>query len=244
MLIGPVWESFTGAWQRGVVVDSDTGLLRNSAIYACVTGIASDVSKMRIKLEWNDGGIWEEVTANAPWLPVLRKPNHFQNRIKFLEQWTLSKLLWGNAYVLKERDDRTVVNALYVLDPRRVTPLVTEEGDVYYQVGQDPLSHVEETGVIVPAREVIHDMMPSLWHPLVGVPPIYACAMAATLANKSASSSTSHFSNRAMPGGILTAPGQIPKPQADNPRRFRGTARANAGRIAVMGGGLSSAITA
>ena len=32
------------------------------------------------------------------------------------EQWVLSKLLYGNTYVLEERDDRSVVKALYVLD--------------------------------------------------------------------------------------------------------------------------------
>jgi phage portal protein BeeE len=59
---------------------------------------------------------------------VLRKPNRYQNRIKFVETWIASKLLHGNAYILKERDNRGVVVALYVLDPHRVKPLVAPDG--------------------------------------------------------------------------------------------------------------------
>ena len=48
---------------------------------------------------------------------MLRKPNRYQTRIKFVEQWMMSKLTAGNTYVLKQRDERSVVTALYVLDP-------------------------------------------------------------------------------------------------------------------------------
>jgi phage portal protein BeeE len=43
----------------------------------------------------------------------LRKPNRYQNRIQFWEGWILSKLMRGNTYVLKVRDDnRNVVKPL------------------------------------------------------------------------------------------------------------------------------------
>lgn len=233
-------EPFTGAWQKNITLDSDPALLRNSAVYACVTGIATDVAKCRIKLDRNDSGIWREVTSGQPWLPVLRKPNHYQNRIKFIEQWMLSKLLQGNAFVLKQRDGRSVVNALYVLDPRRVTPLVAQDGGVYYQVAQDPLSQVAETGVVVPASEIIHDMMPALWHPLVGVPPLYACAMSATVGNRIENHSGKFFENLSLPGGILTAPGHIDDETAnrlksDFEKKYGGQ---NLGRLFVAGDGL------
>lgn len=236
---GPVAEPFTGAWQRNVKYDSGMTLLRNSAIYACTTGIASDVSKMRIKLCQNVDGIWEEITSGSPWLPVLRKPNHYQNRIKFLEQWILSKLLHGNTYVLKERDNRGVVNAMYVLDPLRVVPLVTTDGDVYYSLNQDQLSGVQ-SGIVVPASQIIHDMMPSLWHPLIGVPPLYACAISGTLANRIQGSSLYFFGNRAMPGGMLTAPATISDETAKRLKENfeKNYSGENFGRIVVLGDGL------
>ena len=48
-----------------------------------------------------------------------------------------------------------------------MTPLVAETGDIYYELKQDFLSEIPSASVIVPASEIIHDMMPSLWHPLI-----------------------------------------------------------------------------
>ncbi len=254
---GPVHEPFTGGWQESDFrhyyghhrLDHHENLVRNSAVYACVTGIATDVAKMRIKLDQNDGGIWTEITTNSPWLPVLRKPNHYQNRIKFVEQWILSKLLQGNAFVLKQRDARGIVNAMYVLDPTRVTPLVADDGSVYYRLGQDNLSELTESSKVVPASEMIHDMMPALWHPLVGVPPLYACALSATASNRIQEHSITFFENRSLPGGMLTAPGVISDETAnrlkeDFEKKYRGE---NLGRVIVAGSGLefkSMAMTA
>src|SRR5690606_20949887 len=98
----------------------------------CQTLIASDIAKLALRLvEQTKDGIWVEV-RNPAFSPVLRKPNGYQNRIQFIESWVLSKLQSGNAYVLKQRDGRGVVKALYVLDPARVTPLVSDSGDVFY----------------------------------------------------------------------------------------------------------------
>lgn len=237
---GVIRESFTGAWQKGVELDTRDNLLRNSAVYCCVTGISGDIAKMRIKLDVNESGIWTEVTRNQPWLTVLRKPNHYQNRIQFLRQWIISKLLHGNAYILKDRDERGIVNALYPLDPMRVMPLVTSEGDVYYQIGQDALSRVEDASITVPASEIIHDRMACLYHPLIGIPPLYACALSTTLANKIQNHSALFFANRAIPGGVLTAPGSISKETADRLKEDfeKNYSGKNLGRLLVLGDGL------
>lgn len=238
----PIHEPFSGAWQRNITQDTTENILAFSAVYACVTGIAADIGKMRIKLDRNNNGIWEEITAGSPWLPVLRKPNHYQTRIKFLEQWIVSKLLYGNAYVLKQRQDRRgLVTALYVLDPRRVTPLVADNGDVYYRLKRDPLSRLdEEEEVVVPASEIIHDTMVALWHPLIGVSPIFACGMSATMGNRIQSNSTNFFANASRVSGILTAPGRISDETAERLRtkweeKYSGR---NVGGIAVLGDGL------
>jgi phage portal protein BeeE len=51
--------------------------------------------------------------------PALVRPNNYQTVIQFLEQWLIQKLLYGNTYVLKQRDDRARVIALYVLASQR-----------------------------------------------------------------------------------------------------------------------------
>ncbi|HZG65693.1 MAG TPA: phage portal protein, partial [Herpetosiphonaceae bacterium] len=139
-----IFESYAGAWQQNVEVRYDS-VLSNHADFACRTLIASDIAKLRIKLVQKDAdGIWAE-TTNPAYSPVLRKPNHFQNRMQFIESWVLSKLQRGNTVALKQRDGRGVVKALYVLDWTLVTPLVADDGSVFYQLNTDNLSGLPES---------------------------------------------------------------------------------------------------
>jgi HK97 family phage portal protein len=234
-----VREPYTGAWQKNVEVKLDT-VLTYSAVYACVTRIASDIAKLRLRLVEQDGdGIWTEKEV-AAFSPVLRKPNRYQTRIKFIEQWIVSKLLHGNTYVLKERDQRGVVVALYVLDPSRVTPLVALDGAVYYQLRKDHLAGLQAEEIAVPASEIIHDTMVSLYHPLVGVSPIHACGLAAVQGIRIQTNSAQFFGNGSNPGGILTAPGAISDETAQRLKAHwdANYSGANVGKVAVLGDGL------
>lgn len=231
-------ESFAGAWQKNIEVNNDT-VLAFSAVFSCITLIAADIAKMRVKLvRKTDDGIWEETESNA-FSPVLRKPNHFQNRIQFFESWVTSKLTHGNTYALKQRDARGVITKLYILDPRRVTPLVADDGSVFYELKTDNLSKVEGD-VIVPAREIIHDRMNCLFHPLVGVSPIYACGLAAMQGSAIQNGSTLFFSNGSKPGGVLTAPGAISDETATRLKAHwdANYSGENTGKVAVLGDGL------
>ena len=234
-----VKEPFTGAWQRNIS-ESRESIVRFGAIYSAVTLISSDIAKLRVKLVERDADrIWSEVEVPA-FSPVLRKPNKWQNRVKFYQQWVISKLLHGNTYVLKERDLRGVVVAMYILDPTRVKPLVAPNGDVYYECKKDNLSGLEDELVILPASEIIHDVHAPLFHPLVGLSPIMACGLAATHGLTIQENSQRFFRNNSQPGGILVAPGPIDEAVA---LRIKEAWEANmggenAGRVAVVGDGM------
>jgi HK97 family phage portal protein len=203
-----VRESYAGAWQQNVEVTTEA-VLTYSAVFACITLIASDIAKLGLRLMALDAeGIWNEAESPA-FSPVLRKPNRYQTSIKFIEQWITSKLIHGNTYVLKTRDDRNVVTALYVLDPARVTPLVSPSGDVFYDIRRDDLSGQPQEAITLPASEIIHDTMICLWHPLIGVSPIFASGVAAMQGLSIQGTSTTFFENGANPSGMLTAPGAI-----------------------------------
>lgn len=237
---GVIRESFAGAFQSNVQIDAPRNILAFSAVFACVTLIANDIAKLEIKLmQENDDDICVKAPANSPYWPVLRKPNHFQNRIQFISQWMVSKLLYGNTYALKERDARGIVTALYILDAQRVTPMVADNGDVYYQLAADHLAGLPSS-ITVPAREIIHDRMCCLWHPLVGISPIYACGMSATMGNKIQANSAAFFQNMSRPSGMLTAPSRIDDQTANRiksefEQNFSGT---HLGRLFVAGDGL------
>lgn len=234
-----VRESFSGAWQQNVEVRLDN-VLTYFAIFACTTLIAADIGKLCLRLVTKDAnGIWTETESSA-FSPVLRRPNVFQNIIQFVEQWILSKLIHGNTFVLKARDARGVIRALYVLDPTRVTPLVSLSGDVFYELKRDDLSGLPQETLTVPAREIIHDRMNCLFHPLIGVSPIFACGFAALQGLSIQKNSTKFFENMSRPGGILTAPGNISDETAARLKLFWETnfGGDNMGKVAVAGDGL------
>lgn len=231
-------EPYSGAWQHNDSWTQET-VLAHCAVYACVTLIANDIGKLRQRLmELDANGIWKETTSPA-FSPVLKKPNSYQNHVQFKQWWHTSKLINGNAYGLKRRDQRGVVVGIYILDPCRVLPLVADDGSIYYQLSNDNLNRVGD-GITVPAEEIIHDRMNCLFHPLVGVSPLYAAARAACQSLKMQSDSSTFFENGARPGGILSAPGAI---SDDTAARLKAHWDANytgknAGRVAVVGDDL------
>lgn len=231
-------EPYTGAWQKNDEWRAES-VLAHYAVYACVTLIANDIGKLRQRLMALDAdGIWKETTSPS-FSPVLRKPNAYQNHIQFKQWWQTSKLIHGNAYGLKQRDQRGVVVAIHLLDPCRVTTLVAPDGEVFYQCNGDELNEIAE-GVTVPASEMIHDRMNCLFHPLVGVSPLYAAAQAACQSLKMQNDSSTFFENGARPGGILSAPGAISDETATRLKahwdsNYTGQ---NAGKVAVVGDDL------
>jgi HK97 family phage portal protein len=236
-------ESFTGAWQQNVEIRAEN-VLTHPTVFACITLIASDIAKMRLQLVRHIGDdVWEPVEAveNPAYAWPLSTPNRYQTFAKFIERWVFSKLIWGNAYVLLERDERQVVHAMYVLDPGRVTPMIAPDGAVYYELKRDQLVPIMEEPLVVPAREIIHDPMYTLYHDLVGLPPLHASGLAATLGLSIQNNSTNFFGNQSQPGGILVAPKGISQAQADEMReRWKAAfGGANRGEVAVLGGELS-----
>lgn len=238
--LGIIGEAFAGMWQGNLRFTDTKSSLAFSAVFGCVSLISGDIAKLRLRLmrERIDGTL-EEFESPA-FSPVLRKPNRYQTQQLFFEQWLLSKLIYGNTYVLKERDARGIVVAQYILDPSRVVPLIAPDGEVYYQIMEDRLAGVPSALPAIPASEIIHDRAKCLFHPLVGVPPLYACALSATQGRQIQVQSSRFFQNMSRPSGQLTAPGTIPEETAKRLKEqfesaFSGD---NIGKLLVSGDGL------
>lgn len=235
-------EPFTGAWQRNLELRQDS-ILSFHADFACRTLIAGDVSKLEPGLKQGDANdIWSPVD-NPAYSPVLRKPNGFQNRIQFYEFWMLSKLQSGNAYVLKQRDGRGIVVALYVLDPNRVTVLRADDGSIFYQLSNLSMSNVAgiSDDVTVPSREIIHDRFNCQYgEPLMGVSPIVAGGLAATQGLNIQTESALLFKNQAMPTGLLVAPTSISNDDAKRLKEqwYEAFGGKNRGSVGAVGNGV------
>lgn len=233
-----VLEPFTGAWQRNIEWKRES-VLSHPAIFSCITLISGDISKLRLKtMAVDSDGILTPI--DRPEYKFLNRPNPYQNRIQFFENWVLSKLIRGNTYVLKGRDRDGRVNRLYILHPDLVTPLVSESGDVFYQLGGDNLNDIDQLGITVPASEIIHDRFNCFFHPLVGLSPIFACGLVAFGGIKMLENSAKLFANGARPTGILTAPGAISNETAEllKEQWEKNYGGENYGRTAVLGDDL------
>lgn len=232
-----IHEPFSGAWQRNIEWKRET-VLCFPAIFSCVSLISSDVSKLPINYVREDSdGIW--VRAKNPY-KAIERPNTYQNRIQFFEAWMNSKLIRGNAYILKQRDGRGDIVGMHVLCPDLVLPLVSDDGQIFYQIGQDNLAGIVESGIKVPASEIIHDRFNCFYHPLVGLSPIYAAGLPAYMGIKMLENSARHFQNGARPSGILTVPEAISKEDAESlgqqwEQKYGGE---NYGKVAILGGDL------
>lgn len=232
-----IHEPFTGAWQKNIELKRET-ILCFPAIFSCVSLISSDIAKLPINYVMEDSnGIWVK-TKNPH--KVVERPNSYQNRIQFFENWMNSKLIRGNTYILKERDGRGDVVGLHVLHPDLVLALVSDDGQVFYQLGQDNLAGLNPAGVTVPASEIIHDRFNCFFHPLIGLGPIFAAGLPAYMGIKMMENSAKHFQNGARPSGILTVPEAISKEDAEAlsqqwEAKYGGE---NYGKVAILGGDL------
>lgn len=227
-------------WQTDTPLTQDN-ILAYVPVYSCATLITSDIGKLTLQLMTQDraSGIWTETTSTA-FSPVLRKPNHYQTRQQFIETWVMSKVIHGNAYILKVRDDRQVVTALYVLDPTRVTPLVAPDGSVFYQLQHDDISKLPVDMPAIPAREIIHDRMECLFHTLVGVSPIFAAYLPASQGLRIQKNSEAFFKNMSRPSGMLLVPGDISDENAADLKKNweENYSAAKLGKLAVLSNGM------
>lgn len=235
-----ILEPFSGAWQRNIT-ETRGDLITYPTLYACISRIASDIGKLPFTLQsLLESGVSKTTTSPA-YSPVLTKPNGFQTQGQFREYWMIAKLTHGNTYALKRRDQRGVVTDLYILDSCRSMPLVSDSGEVYYQLYTDPLNTLPAdypaANLIVPASEIIHDRCMCIHHPLIGVPPLAAAHWPALKNMKIMRSATEFFANNAQPGGILTAPAGMSEADAEAVKTYWSTnfSGSNAGRVAIIG---------
>ena len=230
-------ESFGGAWQTGTEI-TKAEMTAHGAVFACVSLIASDIGKLPVSITRKQSGVW--ISDESAFDALFRQPNSYQNRAQFFSAWIVSKLLHGNTYAFKMRDGYGRVIGLKLIDPAKVKILAAEDDAVFYQINGGTALQRDGEILTVPAREIIHDRGICLNHPLVGVSPITAAALAAGQGMAIQSASSKFFANGARPSGVLTAPGAISpetasRLKADWEAKYTGN---NAGKTAVLGDGL------
>lgn len=201
-----VQEPFSGAWQENKEITRED-MTAFYAVFACISLISKDIGKMPVLLKKKKEGVLVDALTPKELVRVFRKPNHYQNWQQFNEQWTQSLLLRGNTYIFKVRDAFGELYRLVILNPDLVTTLVDDNGEIFYQLSNDRLTQTDN--VIIPASEVIHDRINALYHPLIGLTPIMACALASEQGISILRNSKNFFANGSRPGGVIEVPGPL-----------------------------------
>ena len=202
---GTIRESFTNAWQQGIELKDQQSLLKVSTVYACVNRIAADIAKLGANVTQLKDGIYQRSEQQPK---ELLKPNHYQTFQQFINQWLVSKLLHGNAYILHK-------NGWHVLDATTTQPMIAEDGSVFYQAAKNLLAGTKD-GQIFTANEIVHDRFNCIHHDLIGTSPLYACTHSGTIASNIQSNSAAQFGNNSRPSGLLVpAEGEIEPNEAE-----------------------------
>ena len=230
-----IQDPVMGAWQRNQELKT-TDLFSYHAVFACVTLISGDVGKLRFYPKRLKDGVLTITKSKAT--RIFKKPNNLQTWQQFAEQWINSKTKRGNTYVWKQRDIFGDVYQLHVLNPDRVQTLVADNGDVFYQIARDKLFNID-TDTVMPASEIIHDRYNCLYHPLIGLSPITACAISAGQGLAIQANQTVLFKNGSRPDGVLSVPAAISEEKAREIKaQWQAThSGVNQGGVAVLGDG-------
>lgn len=230
-----IQEPFTGAWQLNKELKQED-LPVFFAVFSCTSKIAQDIAKLPIYTKIKKGDVWQQREIDR--LSYLKKPNGYQTTQQFIESWVLSKLFHGNSYIFKQRDISGNITALHVLNPRMVKPLISDDGQVFYQLSKDNLNQTDN--LVLPVSEIIHDRWNCFYHPLVGLPPVMACTIAAGNGLAIQRNSSAFFGNKSMPSGILIAPGHVSREIAEElAKRWNDSYSGDkAGKTAVLSDGM------
>ena len=114
----PVMRSTSSSGQV-VTINS---ALETIPVYAAVQIIAGAIGSLPLKVyrDQGDEDPREEARSSRQWKLLHDAPNAEVAADEFWELVTASLLLWGNAFIWKERNDLDLVTQLWVIDPSRV----------------------------------------------------------------------------------------------------------------------------
>jgi HK97 family phage portal protein len=202
-------------WQLGYTIEAGS---TSALVEACVSAYSQTVA-MCPGDHWltdNHGGR-ERITTSAL-CRVLRKPNEYQSISDFLLNAVRALYINGNAYALAQRNSRFEVSALHLMDPRVSLPMVSETGEVIYQLGGNQVvDRLVGDELFVPARDVLHiklQVNPQR-NMLLGESPLVAVARDLALTDAMVAQQLAFYSNQARPGVTLSTDMVLTKEQVE-----------------------------
>lgn len=191
------WQSATG---RQVSVEQTT---RMGAVYRGVQIIANGVGGLPLKTFRHGNRTIVERSAVPEYTSLTP-----------LTRWSMSVahlVLWGNAYLFKQRNAAGVITDLIPIHPGRVTVDVVNET----AIGLPWVKRFDIDGVPYTSYEVMHVMGPYTLDGVEGIGPIARTREAVALGLTAEEAAAKLFGQGMMLGGIITTEQRLEAAQAD-----------------------------
>jgi len=223
-------------WQMG----RHPGVAGEPAIrQACIDAYAQTIASMDLLLTRDTKKGGTDVVKVGAIPALLAKPNTYQTRSDFILNLIWNLFEWGNAYAVLERTGATVVGMHLVSARHTVAYVDGPTRAIFYAIGGNPLVP-EGIRYLVPQRDMLHVRLHCPTHPLVGVSPITAAALAMAANVAITTQQAAFFSHMARPSGVLSTEATLTRPQID---MLRGAWDAqsqglNAGGVPILTNGL------
>ncbi len=229
-------ELFTGGTtSTGLSVSPDSAL-KYSPVWAAVSIISGALGYLPLFVYKRDAN-GKLITPAHPVYRLLHdRPNPHMSSQDFRETLTGHILTWGNAYAEIQRKGDNSVEAIWPLRPDLTWPILTEEGELFYEVRPSDGG----PSAFLPSRNVLH-MKGLGGNGYQGYSVIKYHREAIGLGQAQQTYGAAFFGNNATPSGFLVHPGKLGETALANLRKeFFGKQGGldNAHRMGILQEGL------
>jgi len=210
---GSMSTSTAGPWLAGWggVMPGSTGVpvnpfsaLQAAAVYACVKRLSEDVGKLplRVRRRLRKGGFREDY--DHPLNRLFRRPNEWQTASQCWSYYVWALALRGNAYAPVIRGRAGEPTAIVPVSPDRVSPLLTPDGRLWYQVSHPYLGE----GLRLDQGNVLH-AKGMTFDGYTGVSPIMLAQDVVGLSLATQQHGATLFRQGAQIAGVLEVPNKL-----------------------------------
>jgi len=216
----------------------------NDTVEACVSALSQTVAMCPVhQFEMaDDGEAVRRTGSNAE--QVLLRPNEYTSRSQFFNSIIRSMYFSGDGYAVATRNNNGAINALYVMDPRNMNPVLDpESGELFYWASPNISNgYNPETDTIYMSRDVLHiriNVDPK--NPLKGCTPITAAANSIAASSAITAHQAAFFNNMQRPSGVMSTPDKLTLEQMNqlSAAFAEKSKEQGSGRVPILGNGLT-----
>jgi HK97 family phage portal protein len=226
-------------WQTGYTLApyGETSAMVEACVGAYSQTVAMCPGAHWLKL---DNGGREQIT-NSDLSRILKQPNDYQSMSDFLLNMTRSLYLYGEAFAVVLRNNRSEVSEIHQM--RLGMAIVAGDGSVFYSLtGNEIVQMRYDLSSPIPARDVMHIRLHTPTHVLKGVSPLLANKLPLLMTQAVINQQIAFYLNQAKPSFLLETDNELNETQRDELRASwnKQTQGAAAGGTPILSWGLKA----